>query len=210
MTFQSNFLDAIQAPFPSEEMKALPLFDNIPELKACDGLQQNPKHHKYDVLTHTFKVLDNIATKNPVLRIAALLHDIGKPECLRIKDNGEIGFKGHPAMGAQMADVVCKRLGLDTLTRQHICTLIENHGVDFRLKDEEKIKFLYMTLGEDFLTNLMRLNLADRLGSGYCTPTSYKILSFQKRLKGINNDIQKSYAHYSPIQKASMLPEWNP
>lgn len=66
----------------------------IPDLKKCDGFDQLNDYHIYDVLEHILVVLDNVGD-DYLLKIAALFHDIGKPNCFTKDDNGIGHFFGH-------------------------------------------------------------------------------------------------------------------
>ncbi len=65
----------------------------IPELKDCVGFEQHNIHHDKDVYGHILSVVENVPNKLE-LRLAALLHDIGKPKCFSIGDNGQGHFMG--------------------------------------------------------------------------------------------------------------------
>lgn len=85
------------------------IFGIIPELKACDGFPQETPYHIYDVWNHTVKVVGAVRNE-PTFRVAALLHDIAKPECLKYDENGIAHFKGHDVKGAETAKEIMQRL----------------------------------------------------------------------------------------------------
>lgn len=85
------------------------IFTIIPELRHLDGFEQNTPYHIYDIWTHTIKVIANIKN-TPELRIAALLHDVCKPECFTTDKNGIAHFKGHPLKSADKAVEILKTL----------------------------------------------------------------------------------------------------
>lgn len=85
------------------------IFGIIPELKACDGFPQKTPYHIYDVWNHTVKVVSAVRNE-PAFRVAALLHDIAKPECLKYDENGIAHFKGHDVKGAETAKEIMQRL----------------------------------------------------------------------------------------------------
>lgn len=98
----------------------------IPELKPCFGFIQNNPHHCYDVWEHIAKSVSNVRTE-PVIRIAMLLHDIGKPIMATKDENGISHFKKHQFVSAQMADKILKRLKFDTRSISYIHNLIWEH-----------------------------------------------------------------------------------
>ena len=73
----------------------------LPEIPAL-GLEQDPVHRHKDVLAHTLAVVDN-TSPDRILRMAALLHDIGKPKTRSIGPGG-VSFHHHEVVGARMAE----------------------------------------------------------------------------------------------------------
>ena len=97
----------------------------IPELSPCVGFPQVSPYHCYDVYTHTAHVVENVRP-DPVLRWAALLHDVAKPECFVFRD-GHATFHGHPEKSASMAETILTRLRADKKTIGAVCRLVYNH-----------------------------------------------------------------------------------
>ncbi|BEP13146.1 CCA tRNA nucleotidyltransferase [Acidothermaceae bacterium B102] len=103
----------------------------LPELPAL-AMQEDPEHHHKDVYQHTLAVLENamaLERTGPdlVLRLAALLHDIGKPKTRRFEAAGGVSFHHHEVVGAKMAR---ERLGLLKYSRDitdAVCKLVELH-----------------------------------------------------------------------------------
>ncbi len=98
----------------------------LPELSPLIGLEQHTPYHQWDAWTHTLKVVE-AAPKDPLLRWAALLHDIGKPICHTRDENGRDHFKGHPEISAQIAENIFERLKADRHTRAEVGFLIACH-----------------------------------------------------------------------------------
>jgi putative nucleotidyltransferase with HDIG domain len=97
----------------------------FPELARLKNLEQPAKYHIDDIFTHTLKVLDR--TRNDLaLRIAALLHDIGKFETYK-KDGDKISFLGHDIQSAKEAEVILKRLKYPKDFIGTVCSIIKNH-----------------------------------------------------------------------------------
>lgn len=133
----------------------------IPEIKPMIGLSQNNPHHCYDVWTHTVKVCSFIEPEL-TLRLAALLHDIGKPECFTVDEAGTGHFKGHPDVSEKMSGEILRRMKYDNNTIASVRLLVRLH--DKRPPAEPKYvrRFLSETGPEMFLP-LMRLKKADAL-----------------------------------------------
>lgn len=98
----------------------------IPELSPLIGFDQKNPHHRYDIYTHTMHVVEGVG-QDLALRWAALLHDIGKPACFSVDENGIGHFYGHAQRSAQIASAVLRRLKAPNELREQVCTLVELH-----------------------------------------------------------------------------------
>jgi len=98
----------------------------MPELEVTvDFTQEMGRRHK-DVWKHTKQVLYQ-SVQDPVVRWAALLHDIGKVPTRAISPNGKVTFHGHPEVGARMFDRIARRLAFPGALRKEVRFLILNH-----------------------------------------------------------------------------------
>jgi poly(A) polymerase len=97
----------------------------LPELSAL-RLEQDPIHKHKDVLHHTFAVVENCDRYDLVLRLAALLHDIGKPKTRAITPEG-VQFHHHEVAGARMAEEILRRLRYPNEIVQDVRRLVELH-----------------------------------------------------------------------------------
>ncbi|MCM8805217.1 MAG: CCA tRNA nucleotidyltransferase [Candidatus Omnitrophica bacterium] len=107
-----------------DEIGALDLL--MPEIASLK--EKKTDHPCKELFEHTLQVLDNTArlTKNPVIRIAALLHDIGKPKTLKI-ENGKVSFHRHEIVGAKKSLAVCERLKISQKDAETVSLLIKYH-----------------------------------------------------------------------------------
>jgi len=97
----------------------------LPELTALKEKKAEPCK---ELFAHTLKTVDNVSlhTKNIYLKIATLLHDIGKPKTFKI-ENGKVSFHRHEFVGAKMAYKVCQRLKIGSNETNFIIKLIKFH-----------------------------------------------------------------------------------
>ena len=134
----------------------------IPEIRPMFGFEQRNPHHNKDIWNHTILVVDNI-TPAPVLRWAALLHDIGKPSCFSIGADGVGHFFGHAEKSTAFAESILSRLRFDNAGRERILRLIRYHDMPITA-DRKLIKRLLSKHGEEAARQLIELHRADTLG----------------------------------------------
>ncbi len=96
----------------------------LPELPAM-ALEQDPIHRHKDVLAHTLAVVDK-TSKNRLLRLAALFHDIGKPRTRTIAGGG-VSFHHHEVVGARMTRTRMEALRYSTSDTETVVRLVELH-----------------------------------------------------------------------------------
>ena len=134
----------------------------IPEIIPLQGFEQKNPHHIYDVWTHTVKVVSSVKNDG-TMRLAAFLHDIGKPRAFTIDSSGTGHFKGHPEISAIMSDEILRRLKFDNETIRTVCTLIKYH--DFRPPAEPKyVRRLMSNIGAPLFERLLDLKRGDAMG----------------------------------------------
>lgn len=136
----------------------------IPELAPTVGFLQHNPHHAYDVFTHIAHVTGAVPAV-PVLRWAALLHDVGKPASFTIDARGEGHFKGHAALGADMADSVLRRLKAPTELREQVVFLISHHMTPLN-PDRRLLRRRLGQYGEQAVRDLLALQKADYSSKG--------------------------------------------
>ena len=135
----------------------------LPEVEAMRGVEQPPEFHpEGDVFVHTRMILDTLRRPSPVLALAALLHDVGKPPTFAVKER--IRFDGHVEVGAEMAEAICRRLRLSNDETEHVVALVRNHLKFMHVREMRQStlkKFLRMPNFSDHLD----LHRADCLSS---------------------------------------------
>lgn len=134
----------------------------LPEFDRMMQTIQNTPHHMYTVGEHTLHVMMNIRPER-VLRLAALLHDVGKPVTRKVDENGRDHFTGHPEVGAEMVLRILKRLRFDNATIEDTVRLVRYH--DDRVPVTKKnIRRQVAKVGMEHYKDLLTLRRADILG----------------------------------------------
>lgn len=159
----------------------------IPEILPMFHFEQRNPHHDKDVWDHTIAVIESI-TPEPVLRWAALLHDIGKPSCFSLAEEGIGHFFGHSDQSTSMAESILSRLRFDNASKEQIVRLVRYHDMPITA-DRKPIKRLLSKHGEDATRQLIELHKADTLGqSDICR---HRIAIFEEVSQMINEILQE-------------------
>ena len=133
--------------------------DFIPEIRPMFDLDQQNDYHVYDVWMHTLHVVSHIPS-DPVLRLAAFFHDIGKPAAMTVTEDGWGHFYKHEHISVDITNAVLRRLKYDNDTRKAIVHVIDSHGIIFQQTLRHARRCL-ARLGEEKLQMLIQLELAD-------------------------------------------------
>jgi len=152
----------------------------LPELIDARGVAQ-AKHHIHDVWTHAIESLRHCPSASPITRLAALLHDIGKP--IVAKGEGEDrSFHNHEVVGAAIAKKIGERLRLSKKELDLLWRLVRWHqfSPNENLTDAAIRRFI-KRVGRENLDEIIALRVGDRLGSGV-PETSWRTELFKKRL----------------------------
>ena len=133
----------------------------IPELAPMENFDQKNIHHIHDVLTHSAVTVENVPGV-PHLRLAALLHDIGKPATFTVDENGVGHFYSHAKESVRLAEEILTRLRFSNAQKQRIITLVKWHDVPIS-GEEKSVKKALGKLGEELFFDLTALKRADNL-----------------------------------------------
>lgn len=136
-------------------------FTVIPELKSCDGFEQKTKYHIHDIYTHTVFGVSQIKP-DVKLRLAMLFHDIAKPMCFEVDQNGVGHFPSHAKKGAEVTNAVLKRLKFDRETTDYVTLLVKNHDIPFSCEESLLLRRLNQ-FGEKTVRDLILIKRADNL-----------------------------------------------
>lgn len=163
-------------------------FNIIPALRVCDGFDQQTKYHNLDVFEHILKVLDNV-NPNIISRLAALLHDVKKPECFT-KDEKGGHFYGHWNKSKDYASLILKDFNYSNDIIKRVCRLVEYHDYSIDINNTKAIlNFLYKfkTHDIDLLFDLKKAdNIAQHPDYNYQQEEIEKL--YRKIITIINNN----------------------
>jgi tRNA nucleotidyltransferase/poly(A) polymerase len=150
----------------------------LPELLRCVAIEQN-RFHTEDVYRHTLHVCDLVAP-DPLLRLAALLHDVAKPETRARLASGQFGFHRHDHAAAPHVGRVAERLRLSRRERRALAGLVRHHLLfPDRLVTRPALRRMLVRVGPDILSAVLELRRADfasRDPSGQAPPEWQRFL----------------------------------
>lgn len=171
---RDEFLRIIDSDTPMQGimfLERLNLIDHVlPEIRDAIGCEQGGIH-AYDVYEHLLRSLQAAADKGftTEMRLAALLHDIGKPATRRKSEkNKEYSFYGHEVVGARMTRTIMKRLKMPRETAELVESLVRWH-MFFADPDQVTLSAVRRTItrvGAEHIDDLLNLRVCDRIGTG--------------------------------------------
>lgn len=157
----------------------------LPEIEQCFGIrQEGPKHDReYDIGEHSLQTLQNTPSKDPIVRLSALLHDVGKPKTTEIHPDGNVTFYNHEIAGSRIVLEIAKRFNLSKkqteklfkMVRFHMFTLDEN-------QTDSAIRRFIKNVGLKNVDDMMALRVGDRLGGGTTSAVSWRMKRFRERI----------------------------
>ncbi len=149
----------------------------IPELLEGYNVGQN-KHHVYDIYKHLLYSLRFAAQSKFDLhvKIAALLHDIGKPRAKQ-GDGPDSTFYNHEVIGARIARQILERLKFPKKETERIVRLVRYHLFYYNVGEvgEASVRRLVRKVGIENVDDLMQVRMSDRIGSGCPKAEPYKL-----------------------------------
>lgn len=162
----------------------------LPDVEKGFGVEQKSpgRHHILDVGNHSVQSLRFSKTSDPIINLAILLHDVGKPTVARTKTGGTITFYNHEILGASMVRNIADRLKFSKKDKEKLVTLVRWHqfSVDERQTDKAIRRFI-RNVGQTNLEDMLILRTADRLGGG-ATETSWRLEKFKTKLVEVQKE----------------------
>lgn len=166
----------------------------LPEFDAAMDCAQNSPYHCYSVGEHTLEVIAHTPADLP-LRLAGLLHDLGKPPVKTTDENGRDHFYGHPEVSEKIARKVLRRLKYDNHTIDRTCRLVRFH--DYRIKPERtKVRQAVNKIGNDLFSDILLFQYAD---------ASAKPVEVYERVAAELDQIQEIYQDIQEKQECTCL-----
>ena len=172
--FRDELMKLLKAQKPSigirlmAETGILKLF--IPEFESCRGCIQNDDrgYHVFDVFDHNIYACDGSPIEKPLVRLAALFHDIGKPVVRNehVDDGIKIcNFYNHEVESEKITRAVMTRLKFSNAETDHVCHLIKHHMFHYTTDwSDAAIRRFLVKIGKENIDDLIDLRLADMYG----------------------------------------------
>ncbi len=161
----------------------------IPELVEGVGVAQN-LHHIYTVWEHNIRALATCPSGKLPVRLAALLHDVGKPRTKR-GEGYHATFYNHDHVGARMARKILERLRYPKNIIDHVSMLVDNHLFYYNVGEvtEASVRRLIKRVGLENMDDLMAVRIGDRLGSGVPKAKPYKLRHLEYMIEKVSRDV---------------------
>lgn len=190
---RDEMLKLLASPKPSVGLELMRhtglLGEVVPELLEGVGCTQN-RFHKHDVYGHTLAVVDS-TRGDAVVRLGALLHDVGKPRARQPREGapGEFSFFKHEYVGRDMADAICRRWKMSTADRERVVSIVEHH-MFFYMPDwtDGTVRRFVRRVGEGTLDALFALREGDVLGRGFGEDPERELGELRRRIAAVAAD----------------------
>lgn len=186
---RDEFTKIIMSPNP---MIAMGLIQKLgilkyisPELEETVGVSQNKEAHKYDVWEHLLRALQHSADKDfPLeIRLAALFHDISKPQTKR-QDGNKTTFFGHEVVGARVTRETLNRLRFSKEIVEKVSKLVRWH-MFFADPDQitlSAVRRIITKVGQENIWDLINVRRADRIGTGRPKEQPYRFRKYKSMI----------------------------
>lgn len=160
----------------------------LPELREGIGVGQN-LHHIYTVWEHNLRALATVPSQKLEVRLAALLHDVGKPHTKK-GDGYNSTFYNHDHVGARIAEKALTRLRFPKAVVKKATLLVDNHLFYYNVDEvtEASVRRLIKRVGLENMDDLMAVRIGDRLGSGVPKAKPYKLRHLEYMIEKVSQD----------------------
>jgi len=193
---KDEFEKIILSPNPAGGIKLLYesslLFEFIPEMKKSVGMEQG--FHHYDgpyrfVFDHLVASLEKCPSEKLEVRLACLLHDIGKP-ATKGGSGKATTFYNHQYAGAKIARGILWRLRFSKDIIDKTVLLVKNHMFYYNVDEvgEAGVRRVVRSVGLENINDLIDVRIGDRLGSGVAKAVPYKLRHFKYMVEKVSKD----------------------
>jgi tRNA nucleotidyltransferase (CCA-adding enzyme) len=190
---RDEWMKSLGARQPSRAFRAMLrtglLAEISPPLAAGAGCAQN-RWHAHDVFEHTMVALDGADSSDPIVRLAVLLHDIGKPASRAFStEKNDYTFYDHDIVGARMANELLRRLRFSNEDRARGVHLVRHHLVFYTEEwTDAAVRRFVRKIGAEALPDLLAVMRADARGRGIAEGTAddlARIARLEARVQGV-------------------------
>ena len=158
----------------------------VPELEHGFGVSQNHAH-KYDVFEHLLHSVQHASDKNfPLhIRLAALFHDISKPECKRVSKNDGVTFYGHEVVGSRVTRAALNSLRLPREIIDLVSNLVRWHMFfsDPDIITLSAVRRMIANVGRQHIWDLIDVRICDRIGSGRPKEQPFRLRAYKSMIE---------------------------
>jgi len=192
---RDELVKILVSPVPSKALRFMEMTGLLklvlPELASCRGIEQKGMH-RHDVLDHLLASCDAAPQDSIVLRLAALLHDIGKPRVRAIGSDGQYTFHNHESESERIAASIMERLRFPLKTQKNVCHLVARHMFHYEPAwTDAAVRRFIVRVGEDHIGDLFALRRADSEGIAGSGTEPPELAEFGSRIEGL---LEKEHA----------------
>jgi tRNA nucleotidyltransferase (CCA-adding enzyme) len=157
----------------------------LPELEQTVGVEQR-ELHSFDVFLHLLYSCDAAPADNLVLRLSALLHDVGKPGTSTVDADGLAHFFGHEELSARLAERILLRLRFPSEIIGTVTHLVRHHMFNYTEDwSDAAVRRFVARVGEAHVPALLALRRADQVGMRNQREVSTALIAFEKRIEKV-------------------------